>query len=350
MKRIALVSLAGLLAGATGLAAATTPAGAAPRSDVDRPGVHHRTGADTRSTQDAVREFWTPARMRAAKPRGPAQPLAKPPGAGGGPKDGPKGPQGGSDLSLGAEWTVGRVTVGKVFFEMGGALYVCSGNAVDDVHDGRVTPDLVVTAGHCVNDGGNAWATNLMFIPEYDSTQPRTSGQPHGTFVAESVHTTDQWAAQGSDRFDYDVGIAKVGPNAGGETLAAAVGTSDIAFVAGDPGSTTGIDYSIDVHSFGYPQAKPYDGTRLISCWGTTGTDTKGGSSDYRLPCNMTGGSSGGPWLLDATAVDPADPIDNSDVSDTQVSVNSFGYRGEKNAMYGPVFGSTVEALYAAVS
>jgi hypothetical protein len=28
----------------------------------------------------------------------------------------------------------------------------------------------------------------------------------------------------------------------------------------------------------------------------------------------MTGGSSGGPWLLDAAAFDPADPIDNSDV------------------------------------
>jgi hypothetical protein len=33
-----------------------------------------------------------------------------------------------------------------------------------------------------------------------------------------------------------------------------------------------------------------------------------------------------------------------------QISVNSFGYRGEKNAMYGPIFGTTVQALYNSVS
>ena len=59
----------------------------------------------------------------------------------------------------------------------------------------------------------------------------------------------------------------------------------------------------------------------------------------------MTGGSSGGPWLLDSTsAVAPL--TENTDVSDVQISVNSFGYRGEKNAMYGPIFGTTIQDLY----
>jgi hypothetical protein len=59
----------------------------------------------------------------------------------------------------------------------------------------------------------------------------------------------------------------------------------------------------------------------------------------------MTGGSSGGPWLLDSpSAVAPL--TENTDVSDVQISVNSFGYRGEKNAMYGPIFGTTIQNLY----
>jgi V8-like Glu-specific endopeptidase len=343
VKRTTTLGLAGLLASAATLAAVTGPAEAAPRPAIDRPGAHHSTGVDTRAEQDAVRDFWTRERMKAAQPRGIVRPSARP--AGGGPKGGT------SDVSLGTEWTAGRTTVGKVFFQMGSSTYVCSGNAVDDAQDGRTTPNLVVTAGHCLNDGGSAYATNFMFIPKYDPTKPRDAGQPLGTFVASSLHTTTQWAAQGADMYNFDVGIAKVGTNSAGQTLSQAVGApSDIAYVPGDPGSTAGVDYSVETHSFGYPQASPYDGTKLISCWGTTSTDTRGGSTDYRLPCNMTGGSSGGPWLLDATTVDPASPIDNSDVSNVQISVNSFGYRGEKNAMYGPIFGTTVQALYNSVS
>ena len=337
MKRTLAATAAGMLAAGL-LVAIATPAEAAPRTASGHGPVSHATGADTRAEQDAVRAFWTSERMRAAVPRGPVRPLAKP---GGGSKPGT------SDPSLGTAWTVGRDTVGKVFFQLGSSLYVCSGNAVDDIEDGVSTPNLVVTAGHCVNDGGSAFATNFLFIPRYDSTKPRTSGQPLGTFTATRLTTTSQWAAQGAERYNYDVGMARVGTNENGVTLAAAIGdTSDIGYVSGDPGSTGSIDYTVATHSFGYPAARPYDGTKLISCWGSSTSDTVGGSTDYRLRCNMTGGSSGGPWLLDANAVDPANPIDNSDVSDVQISVNSFGYRGEKNAMYGPVFGTTIQALY----
>ena len=43
----------------------------------------------------------------------------------------------------------------------------------------------------------------------------------------------------------------------------------------------------------------------------------------------MTGGSSGGPWL-----------ISNNTVLN---SVNSFGYQGLRNVMFGPCFGSQVQ-------
>jgi len=338
MKRTLAVTAAGMLAAASALVAITTPAEAAPRPASERGPVSHSTGVDSRAEQDAVRAFWTKTRMKAAVPRGQQRPAAKP-GGGGQP--------GTTSSNLGTVWTAGRVTVGKVFFQLGSSLYVCSGNAVDDVEDGATTTNLVVTAGHCVNDGGSAFATNFMFIPRYDPAAPRSSGQPDGTFTSTRLTTTSQWAAQGANMYNYDVGMARVGLNESGETLAAAVGdTSDIGFVSGDPTSTGGVDYTVNTHSFGYPAARPYDGTTLISCWGSTTSDTVGGSTDYRLPCNMTGGSSGGPWLLDSTsAVAPL--TDNSDVSDVQISVNSFGYRGEKNAMYGPIFGTTIQALYS---
>lgn len=58
-----------------------------------------------------------------------------------------------------------------------------------------------------------------------------------------------------------------------------------------------------------------------------------------RLACNMTGGSSGGPWF---------DDFSESAGTGVQVSVNSFGYTSEKNAMYGPYFGSVIEGVYDA--
>ena len=283
MKRTLALTASGMLA-ASVLVAITTSAEAAPRAADRSPVVSHATGVDSRAEQAAVRAFWTQSRMKAAVPRRLERPAARPvkPGTTAG--------------NLGTAWTAGRVTVGKVFFQMGSSLYVCSGNAVDDVNDGATTANLVVTAGHCVNDGGSAFATNFMFIPRYDPAQPRTSGQPDGTFTATRLTTTSQWATQGADKYNYDVGMARVGINEHSETLAAAIGdTSDIGFVDGDPTSTGGVDYTVNTHSFGYPAARPYDGTTLISCWGGTTVDNVGGSTDYRLPCNMTGGSSGGP-------------------------------------------------------
>jgi V8-like Glu-specific endopeptidase len=342
MKRTVALTTAGLLASASALFATIAPATGAPSTRAAQGPVGHSTGVDSRAEQDSVRAFWTKARMRAAVPRGAERPNAKP-GGGGSPGTTPTS-------NLGTAWTAGRATVGKVFFQLGSSLYVCSGNAVDDVEDGVTTPNLVVTAGHCVNDGGSTFATNFLFIPRYDPAAPRTSGQPDGTFTATRLTTTSQWAAQGADKYNYDVGMARVGVNENGETLAAAIGdTSDIAYVSGDPTSTGGVDYTVNTHSFGYPAARPYDGNSLISCWAGTTADTVGGSTDYRLPCNMTGGSSGGPWLLDsAGAVAPL--TENADVSDVQISVNSFGYRGEKNAMYGPIFGTTIKSLYTSTA
>ena len=330
----------GALVASAATAALVQPAQADPPGNAH--GVSRSTGADSKAEQKAVRAYWTAERMRTAVPRGPVVPTGKPSG-----NAKPTNPGGSTgDGSLGSVWSPGQKTVGKVFFTLGGANYVCSGNAVDWSEDGTTSTSLVSTAGHCVNDGGTVFATNFMFIPAYDATRSRTA-QPLGSYVATELATSAQWIAQGANKWDYDIAFARVGTGdvdtdkdgtKTDETLAQNAGSTDIAFQAAEPG-TAGLDYSIDVHSFGYPAARPYDGTKLVSCWGTTSSDYVGGSGDYRLACNMTGGSSGGPWILDSA---------EGGVGNTQVSVNSFGYRGEKNAMYGPLLGPTARGVYVA--
>jgi hypothetical protein len=50
----------------------------------------------------------------------------------------------------------------------------------------------------------------------------------------------------------------------------------------------------------------------------------------------MTGGSSGGPWLIS----------NNTVLNSVLNSVNSFGYQGLRNVMFGPDFGAQVQSAY----
>ncbi len=67
-------------------------------------------------------------------------------------------------------------------------------------------------------------------------------------------------------------------------------------------------------------------------------TDTWNANLTWGMACNMTGGSSGGPWLSSFT--------ESSGVG-TLSSLNSYGYSGVKN-MYGPKFNSDTQAVYQA--
>jgi hypothetical protein len=89
--------------------------------------------------------------------------------------------------------------------------------------------------------------------------------------------------------------------------------------------------YGLYYDAYGYPAAGKYNGQYLYKCSGLSGVDTLGGSADHRLPCSVTGGSSGGGWITKAGELN---------------SVNSFGYRGEKDVMYGPYFGTTEQTVY----
>ena len=71
-------------------------------------------------------------------------------------------------------------THGKVFFTLGGGDYVCSGTALLSGNK-----CVVWTAGHCVNEGPGAFATNWEFVPAY-----KDGAAPLGAYVAENLFTT----------------------------------------------------------------------------------------------------------------------------------------------------------------
>ncbi|MFI1397463.1 trypsin-like serine peptidase [Streptomyces sp. NPDC020681] len=216
----------------------------------------------------------------------------------------------------GGPWTGGGAVVntsGRVFFSFQGRTASCSGNSVTSQNG-----STVITAGHCVKYQGS-WHTNWVFVPAYNNGQA-----PHGQWSATKTFATDQWAA--SENINYDVGAAVVAP-LGGKKLADTVGAQGLSFNGG---------YNKPMYAFGFPAASPYDGTKLIYCSGNSSKDWLF-SQDHSLGCNMTGGSSGGPWFTS---------FSEATGTGLQASVNSFGYTFLPNRMFGPYFGNEAKAVY----
>ena len=207
--------------------------------------------------------------------------------------------------------------IGKVFFTMGGSNYVCSGNSV--VSNNKST---VSTAGHCVNEGPGAFATNFVFVPPY-----LDGAAPYGKWAAKSLYTPTQWSSAGD--MQYDTGFAVVS-QLNGQNLADVVGASGVQFNA-----ARGLTYK----SYGYPAAAPFNGASLVSCTGPASNDPYSPQFQTQgIPCDMTGGSSGGPWFIGA------------DSSGHQNSINSYGYGSRSEIMYGPYWGSVIQQAYSNAS
>ncbi|MFH8929287.1 trypsin-like serine peptidase [Streptomyces pristinaespiralis] len=266
--------------------------------------------------EQAAKGFWTAERMRGATP---LDMIRATPGS----FRAPASPAGEETVvrptafpQAGGPWTGGGAVVktsGRVFFTFQGRTASCSGNSVTSTNG-----STVMTAGHCVKYQGS-WHTNWVFVPGYDNGQA-----PYGQWSATKTLATDQWAA--SEDINYDVGAAVVAP-LNGKTLSQTVGAQGLKFNGG---------YNKAMYAFGFPAADPYDGSKLIHCSGNSSKDFLF-SKDHSLGCNMTGGSSGGPWF---------ESFNESTGTGLQVSVNSFGYTFLPNRMFGPYFGAEAKAVY----
>lgn len=298
--------------------------------------------AKAKAEHQRIVDYWTAERIAGAQPRdfvrtsgGAFQPKPKAkPGRGGG---------GGGGTVTGASWTGGGPVVqrtGKVLFTMGGGNYVCSATVVQEPTP-RNTHSLVLTAGHCAYDEvAEAFATNWIFVPSFDTSPTFTCANATiGCWTAVGLVVHSGYATAGGFNTQatiHDFAIAIVG---GGGTT----GTTtqlDTAVGGGYGIAYPGISTGDSVHAFGYPAAGRYKGKDLTYCAGPTFNDANNGNATWGIACNMTGGSSGGPWLAGFTQTGAG----------TLTSLNSYGYSGLSN-MYGPKFNAdTQDVVNAAAS
>jgi hypothetical protein len=300
--------------------------------------------AAAKAEHDRIVAYWTPARLASAVPRerqfagSPIRPNAKPPGTPGG---GGGGGGTGGDVT-GASWTNGGPILdltGKVYFSLSGGNWQCSGSIVTDSN--RPSYSLVLTAGHCVSDESTGqFATNWMFIPNWDSdpasfsTACNSGTTLRGCWTASALVAHDGFINAGSfnqSALTHDWGFAVVGQGGYSNTQLDALGSLGIQF---------SLSNGTRVDSFGYPAARPYSGNDLTYCAGNVFQDAGTGNATWGLNCNMTGGSSGGPWIAGFS--------ESSGSGGNATSVNSYKYNGDKNHMYGPKFNANTSATWTA--
>jgi len=171
------------------------------------------------------------------------------------------------------------VTIGKLFFRQLGKDYVCSAASIGNKG--------IWTAGHCVHAGNNSstgWSTNVRFVPAY-----KDGNTPNGVWTAYVLYTRLPWYQ--ARNFRYDMGGAKLNLNGSGQKISTVVGWLGFAW-----------NWPTQQHWWliGYPAAIPFNGLRMITCQASLaylGSPPGSGPQTMGVGCDMTGGTSGGPWV-----------------------------------------------------
>jgi hypothetical protein len=270
----------------------------------------------------AVRDYWTPARMRGADP---VEELAAPA------EQGPRPLLGGAPASpriglfaseVPDPGAPGLRMHGRVFFTIPSGPrhgdYVCSGTAVNSPNQRAVW-----TAGHCAYESsGGGYVKNWTFVPAYED-----GAAPYGKWPAKRLVASAQYRNQRDIRYDF--AAAAVARNAAGEPLQEVVGARGIAF--GQPRGQ-------QLTAYGYPAEGTFMGNRREYRCDSAEQGGDHGLAEPRpmsIRCDMTGGSSGGGWIGPGGVL---------------LSETSYGYADDPFTLYGPYLGGAAESLYEQVS
>lgn len=168
-------------------------------------------------------------------------------------------------------------TVGKVFLtNAAGQNMVCSGTAVVSNNH-----SVVDTAGHCLY-WQKGWMKNVIFCPLYEN-----GNTPYSCWAARDLEVPADWIDASPNDLHHDFGMAIVAANDQG----------NLTDVVGGAGWAYNQSISRSFLAYGYPAAYPFDGQTRKNCEGTGTGWQHGGGTVVSIPCDMTGGSSGGPWF-----------------------------------------------------
>ncbi len=308
----------GSLAALLGLLATFFASSAAPAAATDaRAGggtgpaaAEARASAADLAAAQKVERFWTPQRMRKARP------LDLVVGAGGKTRLRVGAPQpNGASASFLAVSTPDVPPYsfnGRIFIRRGKLTGFCSGTAINSP-----TRQLVLTAGHCINSGreegkASIWSNYLQFVPSYSG-----GVAPFGAFVArrKEIRAPRQWTKHGNP--DFDLGAFLTLPNAEGVNVADAVG--------GGATIVMNTTRHQSFRTFGYPGkvqrmqscSSPYIGDDLLS-------NPFPGPPTLGIRCHWAPGASGGGWLIgDGTQIN---------------GVSAYLHLDNKSRTFGPYF------------
>jgi hypothetical protein len=240
-------------------------------------------------------------------------------------------------LVTNSAWTGGgtvQTAAGRIYFEMPArgnrwSGYVCSGTVVEETATDR---SIVLTAAHCVyDDVAKVFARNVLFIPDQANTTGtgtdlNCSNDPLGCWAPSHGVVDVEWTTRtfpANIPWDYayyvvpDAGAHTTGFNSTSEVLAQAAGALPIQFTAPTMGALT--------HALGYSYSED---PKFMYCAEGLGTESSYGSH-WLSRCDLSGGSSGGPWLQ---------PVHTG--NGPIVSVNSWGYASQPGMGGPPLTGS----------
>ena len=228
----------------------------------------------------------------------------------------------------GARYSAGRATstVGQLFDTRGDA---CTATVV-----GSASGRVAVTAAHCVyiprirvlktsvQDGQpTGWIPLKEFVPGRAGDTA-----PFGVWSVDRAWVDSRWQQTGDPRFD--VAFIRLGV-LDGATAQAALGSQPIQFGAPAVGKPT--------TALGYPAGAPFDGLSMRRCTTAATIASTVVSGALLMPCAMTSGSSGGPWMTGFNA--------SSGVG-TVVAVTSFRPDGQTRQLAAIPLGAFAEQLH----
>ena len=192
--------------------------------------------------------------------------------------------------------------VGKLTFSAG----YCSASLI--------RRSVIVTAAHCIQrfGGGSSIYSNFQFRPGHYGETGATANQiaPYGTWSWVALVRPASWAngtdiGSGAAR-DNDlavIALGKVGGQfVGDRTGYLGYGWNNYSFVTS---SKTGNLRTAAISTLGYPGLMDL-GRIMQRTDGPTYTTTVGGAGQLWQGSNLTGGSSGGPWVVNFRSVTPS--------------------------------------------
>jgi hypothetical protein len=174
---------------------------------------------------------------------------------------------------------------GKLFFKIGTSSYLCSASLIK--------PGIVVTAAHCVaNYGQSQFYSGWTFVPAYNN-----GSAPYGTWTAASATVPTKYYNGSDNCAQYgvicpdDVAVITLNPQSGRYA-----GSYTGWFGYGWNGYGFNASSQALISQLGYPVA--LDGGLLMGRNDSQGFVSTSLSNNTIIGSLMTGGSSGGPWLV----------------------------------------------------